>query len=277
MVDVRRSRDEVLAQQHVHQRQQQRGVAAGPDEQVLVGDLRRLGAAWVDHDHPAAPLVQRTHPVREVGHGHEGPVGGHRVGTDDEEEVGAVDVGHREQQLVAEHLPGQELVRDLVHRRGAEPVAGAQAADEGGAVRGRAERMGVGVAEVDTDGVAAVLAGGRGEPVGHEVEGLVPLHLLPARVLARADPAHRSAQPVGVGVHVGQGDALGADVPPRERVLGVAADAGDLAVGEGDPQAADRLAQVAHPQPGAGEAGGDRGVREQAHDGIVPPRARARG
>ena len=42
---------------------QQIGVAAGADEQVLVGDRRRLGAARIDDDQPAAARAQRLEPL----------------------------------------------------------------------------------------------------------------------------------------------------------------------------------------------------------------------
>ena len=85
----------------------------------------------------------------------------------------------------------------------------------------RAERVRVGVAEVDADGVAAVPVQGVGQPVGDQVERLVPADLLPVVAATRRD---RPAQPVGVVVHVGERDALGADVAARERVVGVAPD-----------------------------------------------------
>ena len=46
---------------------------------------------------------------------------------------------------------------------------------------------------------------------------------------------------------VAERDALGADVAARQRVVGVAADAGDAAVLDREHEAADRLAQVADP------------------------------
>ncbi len=226
-VDVRRGPGEPLLEQGAHHRQHDDGVRARPHEQVLVGDLGGLGAARVDHDHPAAAGLERAQPVREVGHGHQRAVGGHRVGAEDQEVRRAVDVGDRQQELVAVELPGDQLVRDLVDRRGAEAVARAQRLHHRQAVRGRAQGVRVGVAEVDADRVAAVLVDRPRQPVGHAVQGLVPADLHPLGVGAVADPAYRPPQPVGVGVHVGQRDALGADVAARERVRGIAADRDD--------------------------------------------------
>ena len=63
-----------------------------------------------------------------------------------------------------------------------------------------------------------------GQPVGDPVERLVPADLDPLGVGSGADAAHRAAQPVGVGVHVGEGDALRADVAAGQRIRRVAAD-----------------------------------------------------
>ena len=149
VVDVRRGSGQPFLEQHVQHREQHRGVGAGPDKVVLGGDLRGLGAARVEHHHPAAAVLQVADPLGEVGNGHQRAVGRHRVGAKDQEEVGPVEVGDRQQELVAEELPGHELVRDLVDGRRAEPVVGAQALHEGGAVGGEAQRVRVGVAQVE--------------------------------------------------------------------------------------------------------------------------------
>ena len=159
-----------------------------------------------------------------------------------------------------------ELVRDLVDRRGAEPVAGAQRLDERDPVGGRAERVCVRVAEVDADGVASVPVDRAREPVGDQVERLVPRDLDPLGVRPLADPAHRAAQPVGVGVDVGERDPLGADVAAGERVGVVAADRGDPVTLDGQLEPADRLAEVAHAERGDGVGPGCRG----RHPCIVP-------
>ena len=103
-VDVRRRGwRRALGEQDVQHRQQHPRVGAGADEVVLVGDLGGLGAARVEDDHPAAARLEVAQPVREVGHRHQRAVGRHRVGAEHQEVRRAVDVGDREQQLVAEH------------------------------------------------------------------------------------------------------------------------------------------------------------------------------
>ncbi|MCW2813962.1 MAG: hypothetical protein JWN84_1417 [Nocardioides sp.] len=271
-VDVRRRAGQALGEQHLQHRQQHRGVGAGAHEVVLVGDLGGLGAPRVDDDHPAFARLEVTDALGEVGHGHQRAVGGHRVGTDDHEQLGAVEVGDRDHQLVAEELPRHELVGHLVDGGGAEAVLGAQRAHEPGPVGAEAERVGVGVAEVDPHRVAALGRDRRGQPVGDQVERLVPAHLDPGVAVRALHAPHGAAQPVGVGVHVGERDALGTDVAARQRVGGVAPDAGHLAVLEGQLQAADGLAQVAHAVARAGEAEGDRWLAQDAHEVTQPRR-----
>ena len=159
--------------------------------------------------------LQLAQPGREVGHRHQRAVGGHRVRPEDQEQVGPVDVGDGQQQLVAVHEVGEQLCGQLVDGRGAVLVAGPERLHHRGAVRHRAEAVHVGVAEVDRQRVAAVLVDGPGEVRRHQVERLVPGHLLPPV----ADAAHRAAQPVRVLVHVLERDRLGADVPARQRVV----------------------------------------------------------
>ena len=107
------------------------------------------------------------------------------------------------------------------------------------------------------------------------------------------DAADRAAQPVGVVVDVGERDALGADVPARQRVVGVAADAGDRAVGSrvsSRPQIASHRLQHAEPWLGHGDrrrivrtvpAGGIVSAAVAAPDGrrlgAAPPVAAGRG
>ena len=206
--------------------------------------------------------LDRLGPAGEVGRGHQRAVGGHRVGAEHQEVRRTVEVGDRQQQLVAEQLPRHQLVRHLVDRRRAEPVAGAQRLHERHRVGRRAERVGVGVAEVDADRVAAVPVQRVGQPVGHEVERLVPADLLPVRRWSSL-----SNGPAGSAVAGGRGRrtrrrarrpwgrcsraTAGRPGCPRIPVT--------LPVGERQLEPADRLAQVARRQTGPGEARGGRG------------------
>jgi hypothetical protein len=208
---------------------------------LIVSDLGSLGAARVDHHHPAAARLQRLEAAAEVGHGHQAAVGGHRVGAHDQEILRAVDVADRQQQLVAVHPVGDQLVRQLVHRGGGEPVAGLERAEEMLRVGQAAVVVHAGIALVHADGIAAVLRADLRQPLGHPIEGLVPADLLPAAV----DATHRPAQPVGILVNVLERHRLGTDVAVREGIKLVAADGQDFSVLHLELEAADGLAQVA--------------------------------
>ena len=134
---------------------------------------------------------------------------------DEHEQVGAVDVGHRQEELVTVESPCGDVVRQLVHGRRGESVPGAKEPEQGGVVGQRAEAVHVGVAEVDRERVVAVLALHPRDERSRQRDGVVPGDLLEAAV-GRAP--HRGPEPVGVLVEVLQGERLGADVTPRERV-----------------------------------------------------------
>ncbi|CAM5688314.1 hypothetical protein SALBM217S_03192 [Streptomyces griseoloalbus] len=99
---------------------------------------------------------------------------------------------------------------------------GAEAADEERRVEGAGHGVDVGVAEDDADGVGAVPFDDSAQSRGDGVEGLLPGGLAQLSV----DADERGAQPVGVGVHLGEGGALGADEALAEDVVAVAAGAG---------------------------------------------------
>ncbi len=208
---------------------------------MAVGQPRGLGAARVDHHQGAAAPAQLGQPPLDARRGHQAAVGGHRVGAQHQQEVGAVDVGHRQQQLMAEHLERRQVVRQLVDRGGRVAVAGAQRAQQRRAVEQHPEVVHVGIAQIDRQGVASVAPANGAQPRGGLVERLAPADLGPPR----APAAQRPAQPVGVVLDVLQGDRLGTDVAAAERIVPVAADGHDPLAGELDLDAADRLAQVA--------------------------------
>ena len=220
---------------------QQPGVGARADEVVLVGDLGGLAPARVDDDEAAAAILQRPDPVTHPRRGHDAAVRSERVAADAEEVVGPVDVGDREHPLVAEQLQRRDHVWELIHRGGRvavlRPERERQREDgqqRAGPVRGR-------VADVEADGVAAVLAPDLDQAIGDVVERFVPVDALEA-VLG---PLQRMADPLGVGVEVLQSVALRADVTVRELVELIATDRDHLAIGVGDLKTAVRLAQRA--------------------------------
>ena len=105
---------EVLAEQHMQQRQQQVGVAVGNDAQPF--ELRGgLGLARIDDQHPAAAFDDVVHAVLDPRHGEHAAVGDDRVRADDDEQVGAQHVGHRQRQRrPVQQLAGHEAVVDVL-------------------------------------------------------------------------------------------------------------------------------------------------------------------
>ena len=135
-----------------------RRVGPRPHEVVLVGDLGRLGAARVDDHQPPSASGELAPPLGEVGHRPERAVRRHRVVADEHEQVGVVDVGHGQEELVPVERPRHHVVRQLVDRGGGEPVPGAQQPHQGRVVGQCPEAVHVRVALVDRHRVVAVLA-----------------------------------------------------------------------------------------------------------------------
>ena len=86
---------EALGEQHVDDREQQQRVGPRADEVVLVGLARGARAPRVDDDDLAAARADGAQAAAHVGRGHQAAVGGQRVGAEDQQVVGAVEVGHR--------------------------------------------------------------------------------------------------------------------------------------------------------------------------------------
>ena len=146
-----------LLEDHVDEREQQVRVGAGADEVVLVGDLGGARAPRVDHHDLAAALLDRTQAPAHVGRREQAAVGGERVGAEDQQVVGAVDVRHRDRQRAAEHQRRGDLLRPLVDRARGVDVAGAERLGEHAAVEQRRHAVDGRVADVDRGAVAAVL------------------------------------------------------------------------------------------------------------------------
>ena len=119
---------QLLVEQRVEHGEQQERVGAGPDRQVPVGESGGLGAPRIDHDQPPAARLHRLEPPLDAGRGHQAAVRGQRVRAEHEEVAGAVDVGHRHQELVAEHGQRREHVGELVDGGGRVAAAAAQGA-----------------------------------------------------------------------------------------------------------------------------------------------------
>jgi len=182
---------------------------------MLVCDRGGLRPPRVD-DHKAAPAgLQRADAVADAGRGHQAAVRGHRVAAEAQEELRAIYVGDREQELVPEQLPRRQHVGQLVERGGRVAVARAQRREQRANHEHRAEVMDGRVAGVEAHRVATVVALDGEHPRGDVVERLVPPDALPS---ARAPP-ERKADPLGIDVDVLERVAFGTDMAAREVVV----------------------------------------------------------
>ncbi|CAB4346949.1 unannotated protein [freshwater metagenome] len=91
-VEVVAGCDQSFVEERVDDREAEQRVAAGADEVVLVGGLCCARATRVDHDDLAATLSDLLHPAAEVGRRHHRTVRNERVGAEDQQVVGAVNV-----------------------------------------------------------------------------------------------------------------------------------------------------------------------------------------
>ncbi len=234
--------DEPLGDDRVDDAEEEVGVRARPDEEVLVGFLGRLRPARVHHDEAPAAFADRPQPARNVRHGHEAAVRRERVRTEDEDVVGAVQVGHGHGERATEHEPGAHLLRHLVDRAGAEHVRRPEALQQDPTLDDRPEVVRIRIAEVHGHRVAVLLED-RTEPALDLRERLVPRRVVP-RVAA---PDLRPADPVGVRFELLERGALGTEVAVAEHVLFVTPHQGELVVVEVQLQAAGRLAEWTGP------------------------------
>ena len=231
-----------VGEDRVQHPQQQVGVAAGADRDVLGGVLGGLRVPRVDDHDPAAAVADRPDPVAHARRRHQRAVGDGGVGAEQQHVPGAVDVGDRQHEVVAEHLLRAHVLRQLVGRGRRVVVARAQQLAQ---ERRREHRRGVGagVPGVGRERVSPVLVLNPSQPLRGEPERLLPADLDELT----ADLLHRLAQAVGVALDVGERGRLGADVAAREDVVGVAGDPHRLATLDLDPNAAVRLAERALP------------------------------
>ena len=211
----------VLLENHVQQRKHQKCIRPGTDSEVLVGGRSGFGTARVHHHQLSAARAKLIEPARDTAGRHQAAVRYQRIGPEDEEEAGPIDVRHRQQRLMAEHLQRRQHVRQLIDGSGGEPRARTQGARE--KRRGQHRRVGVDgrVAKVDADGAAAMLALYGGDALARLIERCLPGDGSPTFPVA----ALRLEDPVGIALHVRNRSRLGADVATAERIVGVTADA----------------------------------------------------
>ena len=232
--------DQILVEQRVGDGQQQRRVGARRDRQPLVGAGRGQGADRVDHNHLAA-LTNSVDDAHHVRCGEQRALRRGRVGAHHHQQVGALDVGHRERPPAAVHQVRRQVLRPLIDGAGRVGQRDARHAQQHSGVAAEREGMRERVSGVAGHRADAVLLDHRRQQFGAAPERRIPADLLPLPV----DLDHRPADAVGVLVHGAEAGALRADVAATPGVVAVAADAGHAAVVDLNLQAAHGFAQRA--------------------------------
>jgi hypothetical protein len=218
------------------EQQRQVGARRGLEVQAaaVVGEPRRRGSARVDHDEPARSLR-----AREVADERRHRLGD--VGAEQQDRLGVVEVREGERQ------PAVDAERAVARRRGRRHAVAAVVVDTARAERQSGElaeqvRLLVGepATPEDADRVGAVLRADAAEPVGDEVERLLPAGL-PERAVGA--PHERGAEARGRAEQLRRRPALLAqpaavrgEVAARDRhrrSIGRRASAGGIRRGEG--------------------------------------------
>ena len=238
--------DEVLLDEDARDGGQEERIAARPDGNVLVRCARGPRADGVDDDESSAPLAQGPQASRHVGRRHHRAVRDEGIGSEDEEVVGAVDVGDGDGQRRAEHQGRGHLLRELVDGAGRVPAGRAEGADEGRQVERARRVVHVGVSEEQGDGVRSVRGDHGGQAGADQLEGVVPGR--GDEATGRLVPDHGRPESVGIVMQLPDGRALGADEAAAEDVIHVTADGGHLPLVDGHAQPARGLAQRADVQ-----------------------------
>ena len=238
--------DEVLGEEHVHHREEERGVGAGNDGDPLVGAVRGARPTRVDHHDLATAGADAVELAEDVRTREERPLRRLRVPAHDDPVVRPGDVRRRDRPHAPVHQRRGEVLRPLID--GARGVDDGQRRepDEQAHVPAQREVVGGRVADVAGDRLGPVRLDHAGEQLVATREGGGPVDLVPSVAGAH----HRHPDAVGVVVEVSERGALRADVSLRPHVGAVAADAIDPAVGDPDLKPAHRLAQRARTEVG---------------------------
>jgi hypothetical protein len=246
---------QLFVEQRVRDPEQEKDVGAGPDEMVLVGHRRRLGAARIDHHDLAAARAQRLGLAAEIGHRPQAAVRDHRIGAQDQQEVAALDVGHRHRQPAAEHQPDRQHLGNLVHAGGREHIAGAERFGQARKIQRQSHLVGGRVAQHRGHRIRAVGGDQRRQAALDFGVGFLPA----GRDEHAGALDQRRAQAVRIVVQVFQADRLGTQETVREHVVGIGADAHHLVFLEVEFEAATGFAKWTNPV---------RAGSVQGHDGL---------
>ena len=130
------------------------------DRHVQVGVRGRSRSPRIDDDDAPTTPPDRLEPARPVGGRCEAAVRLERIGAEEQQQVRAVDVGDRDHERVTEDEATRDVLRHLVDGRGRVDVLRPERLHERPDREGVGEVVRVRVADVDGDGVAALLRRG---------------------------------------------------------------------------------------------------------------------
>ena len=234
-------------------RGEENGVGAGTDRDVLIGSLGGAGTARIDDDDRAATVTNGSDAAREVGRSADTAVRHERVGAEQHEQIGAVEIGNRHPHAIAVQIARRHVARHLIDRARREHRARADRLEERSCMRIPGEIVRIRVAEVDADRFVAMLGFHGGELLADYGEGLVPLDLFEDRrtVVVEATPDNRLAEPIRIFVQLLEGRTLRADEALGEHVVLISTDARDRPVLNLDLQTTRRLTEWAGAEHGA--------------------------
>ena len=197
----------------------------------------RRGSTTTNWPPRACSAFSRPGSVRD---GPQAAVGRVRVGAEDQQEVGAIDVGHGDRERAAEQVAARHVLGHLVQRGRGEDVLRAERLAQRPGVQVAGERVDVRVAEVHGDRVAAVLVddpGQAGRRRRRTPRPRWPAASLPSRRIrgVRSRSGSASSWPNEA--------PLGQRKPWLNTSLVVTPYPGDLVGDQGELQTAGRLAQ----------------------------------
>ena len=110
--------DGILRQQLVQKGEVNRKVGTRANKDVLARRFCGLGTARINHHNPTTPLLNVLHLAPGIRNLQKAPLRHHGIGTHDDQQLGARNIGKRQREGKAEHTLGHgKLVRTVLGRR----------------------------------------------------------------------------------------------------------------------------------------------------------------
>ena len=217
--------DQVRLEKMMDNAEQEVGVGARQDRDVLIGKLGGLASARIDHDHLAAARADGLDTVWHSRSGHQTPVRDRRIAPVHDEKLGPVDVGHRDHRAIAIHQQGRQNFGNVIHAASAVDLWCSQRLEQQCAVKEQARMVRRRVANVESDGLAPMLVLNRLQPGNGIIE-----RLFPARLFEAAVPLdERCRDDIGIVMQLLHRIGFWADIAAAERIVRITAYAGDRA------------------------------------------------